>query len=75
MFHNKIENLPARDNLKRLIKKSIVGLFLCEKIDQEIIFLNDIRKLLNNIKDNKTDSYYTDLIEILEEIYFMAIDK
>jgi hypothetical protein len=63
-----------RQDLRRLLKKSIFGLFVGLKVDNEIIFLNDVRKLLEKVKETY-DSYYRDLMSILEDIYFLAIDK
>ncbi len=45
-----------------------------EKIDQEITFINDVRTLMNKVKDN-ADYYYTDLIEMLNDLYLIALDK
>jgi hypothetical protein len=73
-LHEKISGLPMRSDLRRLLKKSIFGLFVGLKVDNEILFLNDVRKLLEKVKETY-DSYYRDLMSILEDIYLLAIDK
>ncbi len=60
--------------MKSLLKKCIYGICTSKKIDTEITFLNDVRKLLNKVR-GESDYNYLDLLNFLEEVYHLAVDK
>lgn len=60
--------------MSKLLKKCIFGIFIGIKINQEILFINDVRKVLSEIR-LYSDQYFSECESILEEIYLLAIDK
>ncbi len=42
-LNSRIQELPMRQDLRRLLKKSIFGLFVGIRVESEVVFLNDVR--------------------------------
>lgn len=56
-----------------MLKKCIYGIFTSQKIDAEISFLSEVRSFLNKVREN--DMYYIELLELLDQIYLLAVDR
>jgi len=71
---NRINDLPARNDIKLLLRKCIYSIIIDEEANEEIKFLNEVKNLLNEVKDS-SNSDDEQIISLIEDIYMFAVDK
>ena len=72
-YYKRIDELPTRADLKRLLKKCLYRVMTGQKLELEITFLYDVRKIINSVR-GRCEHSYMDLIRILDETYQLAVD-
>ncbi|EAR99057.1 hypothetical protein TTHERM_00386990 (macronuclear) [Tetrahymena thermophila SB210] len=75
-YSERIDLENCRRDLKALLKKCIFKIVAAESVDQEISFLNEVKRLLNKAcQGNPNASQYDSLKQIVKEMYQIAADK
>jgi len=73
-LYNKICELPARNDIKILLRKCVYCILVDDEAHEEVLFLNEVRKLMNEIKGT-CNFDHMEIISVIDEIYKFAIDK
>jgi len=71
---NQINDLHTRHDIKTLLRKCVYCILVDEDSNEEILFLNEVKKLLNEIKSS-TSVDHLEIISVINEIYLFAVDK
>ncbi|KAL4460321.1 hypothetical protein ABPG74_000072 [Tetrahymena malaccensis] len=75
-YSERIDLENCRRDLKALLKKCLFKIVAAESVDQEISFLNEVKRLLNKAcQGNPNASQYDSLKQIVKEMYQIAADK
>jgi len=73
-LYNQINELHTRHDIKILLRKCVYCILLDDDSNEEILFLNEVKKLLNEIKGETTVDHL-EIISVIDEIYHFAVDK
>jgi len=73
-LYNKINELPTRPDIKGLLQKCVYSILIDEDVEEEIQFLSEVKKLLNQIRETCNNGHL-EIICLIEEIYHLAVDK
>jgi len=73
-LYNRINDLTARNDLKLLLRKCIYSIMIDEDANEEVKFLNEVKNLLNQVKDT-SNMDHEQIISLIEDIYMCAVDK
>lgn len=73
-LYTKINELPTRNDIKCLLHKCVYAILADENVEEELQFLREMKNLLNQIRVISNPEH-VEIIEVINEIYSMAIDK
>ena len=71
---NKINELPTRNDIKGLLQKCVYSILIDENVEEEIQFLREMKNLLDRIRLAYNPDH-VEIINVINEIYRMAVDK
>jgi len=57
-----------------LLRKCVYSILVDDEANEEVLFLNEVRKLMNEIKES-CNLEHMEIINVINEIYMFAVDK